>query len=251
MAASFGNRKKPFAPWKAEFRIAAVYWIIGLAWFAAALLWCVRDHSLASEATAEGAVLPVLFGFLRSESASRRKYGDMTEKKWVAKFRAAAPPDWNVEHDIAIDHLGNVDLLTGFPNGRRCPIEIKSWRSTGYRLRFNRALRQVRRQRDALLAQNAVLWLPEAKIRNAGYQRDIVVVQGDEHFLIECLRKLKYRFVIRFPEPPPRALREQLWKIPFQWKPRAKQWEGRCREALIDPIRRDDIHAIGALCFRS
>ena len=42
-------------------------------------------------------MLPVLFGFLRSESASRRKYGDVTEKKWIARFRAAAPPDWYVE----------------------------------------------------------------------------------------------------------------------------------------------------------
>lgn len=138
--------------------------MIGAAWFAAALLWCVRDRSLASEVTAEGAMLPVLFGFLRSESASRRKYGDLTEKKCVARFQAAAPPDWNVEDDVQVDYLGNVDLLVALPNGRRCPIEIKSWQSTGYRLRFNRALRQVRRQRDALLAQNAVLWLPEAKI---------------------------------------------------------------------------------------
>jgi hypothetical protein len=163
MGAASPIRKKPFAPWKAEFRIAAVYWMIGAACFTAALLWCVRDRSLASELTAEGAVLPVLFGFLRSESASRRKYGDLTEKKWVARFRAAAPPDWNVEDDVRVEHLGNVDLVVTFPNGRRCPIEIRSWRSTGYRLRFNRALRQVRRQRDALLAQNGVLWLPERK----------------------------------------------------------------------------------------
>ena len=36
MAASFRNRKKPFAPWKAEFRIAAGYWMIGAVWFTAA-----------------------------------------------------------------------------------------------------------------------------------------------------------------------------------------------------------------------
>jgi hypothetical protein len=65
------------------------------------------------------------------------------------------------------------------------------------------ALRQARRQRDIVLAQNAALWLPEAKIRNAGYKGGIVVVQGDERFLIECLRKLKYRFVVQFPNPPP------------------------------------------------
>jgi putative SOS response-associated peptidase YedK len=44
-------------------------------------------------------------------------------------------------------------------------VEIKSWGSGRYRVRFNAALRRVRRQRDTLLAQNAVLWLPEAKIR--------------------------------------------------------------------------------------
>jgi hypothetical protein len=247
MGASSRNRKKPFAPWKAEFRIAGVYWMIGAAWFAAALLWCVRDRSLVSELTAEAAVLPVLFGFLRSASASRRKYGDLAEKKWVPRFRAAAPPDWKVEDDVEIDHLGNIDLLVTFPNGRRCPIEIKSWHRTRYLPRFYAALRQVRRQRDALLAQNGVLWLPEAKIRNAGNKRDIAVVQGDQHYLIECLRKLKYRYVIQFPEPPPLALREQLWKIPLKWKPRAKQWEGRCREAVIDPIRRDVARAGGTI----
>jgi Holliday junction resolvase-like predicted endonuclease len=147
-----------------------------------------------------------------------------------------------------VEHLGNVDLLVAFANGRRCPIEIKSWQSTCYRLRFNRALRQVQQQRDALLAQNAVLWLPEAKIRNAGYRRDIVVVQGDEHYLIECLRKLKYRFVVQFPQAPPRALREQLfWTLRFRWNPRGKCWEGRCREAVIDPIRRDVARAGGTI----
>jgi hypothetical protein len=61
--------------------------IIGLVWFAAALLWCIRDRSLISETTAEDAVLPVLFGFLRSESASRRKYGSQIEQKWAQKFQ--------------------------------------------------------------------------------------------------------------------------------------------------------------------
>src|SRR6516165_210588 len=47
----------------------------------------IRDRSLISETTAEDAVLPVLFGFLRSESASRRKYGSQIEQKWAQKFQ--------------------------------------------------------------------------------------------------------------------------------------------------------------------
>src|SRR5690242_18433307 len=104
MGASPHNHKKVFAPRKSEFRIAAIYWIIGAAWFAVALLWCIRQHSLTSETVAEGAVLPVLFGFLRSESASRRKHGGQVEKKWVA--RTAAPPDWTVENDMELERVG-------------------------------------------------------------------------------------------------------------------------------------------------
>jgi Holliday junction resolvase-like predicted endonuclease len=195
MDASSRRHKKPFAPWQAEFRVAAFYWIIGAVWLAAALLWCVRDRSVTSITAAEGAAFPVLFGFLHFESASRRCYGDRTEKKWVAKFRAAAPPDWKVEHDVELGHEGNIDLLVTFPNSQRCPVEIKSWRSTRNRPRFDAALRQVRRQRDALIAQKAVLWLPEANIRDAGHQGDVVVIEGGERFLIDCLRKLDYRFL--------------------------------------------------------
>jgi hypothetical protein len=84
-----------------------------------------------------------------------------------------------------------------------------------------------------------------AKIRNAGYQRDIVVVQGDEQFLIECLRKLKYRFVVQFPNSPPWLLREKLRSLHFRWNPRGQCWEGRCRETVIDPLRRDVAAADG------
>jgi hypothetical protein len=245
MGASPRHRKKPFAPWKAEFRIAAVYWIVGAVWFAAGLLWCIRDRTITSEAAAEGSVLPVFVGFLRSDSARRRKFGNQVEQKWAAKLAAAATPDWTVELDVEAEHVGNIDALISFANGRRCPVEIKSWRSGRYRVRFNVALRQARRQRDVLLTQNTALWLPEAKIRNAGYQRDIVVVQGDEQFLIECLRKLKYRFVVQFPNPPPWLLRE---KLRSHFNRRGQCWEGRCRQAAIDPLRRD-VSAAGGTIF--
>jgi len=243
------KNKKPFAPWKTEFRIAAVYWILGAAWFAAALLWCVRDPTLTSQAAAEAAVLPVFVGLLRSESARRRKFGGQVEKKWAAKLRAAVPRDWAVALEVEGGPIGNLDAVIRFANGRNCPVEIKSWRSSRYRRRFNAALRQGLRQRDALLAQHAVLWLPEAKIRNAGYQRGIVVVQGDERFLIECLRKLKYRFVVRFPGPPPWLLRESLRSLGFYFNRRGQCWKGRCREVAIDPLRRDVSAAGGTIAM--
>jgi hypothetical protein len=247
MGAVPDKNKKPFAPRKTEFRIAAVYWIVGAVWFATALVWCVRDPTLTSKAAAEGAVLPVFVGLLRSESARKRKFGHQVEKKWAAKLTAAAPPDWTVEPDVEAGHIGNIDALVSFANGRRCPVEIKSWRNSRYHMRFNAALGQARRQRDVLLAQNAVLWLPEAKIRNAGYERGIVVVQGDEQFLIECLRKLKYRFVVQFPNPPPWLLREKLRSLGFRFDPRRVWWEGLCREAAIEPLRRDVSAAGGTI----
>jgi hypothetical protein len=241
------KHKKPFSPWKTEFRVAAVYCIAGAVWFAAALLWCVREPTLISKAAAEAAVLPFFVGLLRSDSARKRKFGHQVEKKWAAKLAAAVPPDWTVDPDVEVERVGNIDALVYFANGRRCPVEIKSWRNSRYHIRFNAALRQARRQRDVLLAQNAVLWLPEAKIRNAGYQRDIVIVQGDEQFLIECLRKLKYRFVVQFPNPPPWQVREQLRSLGFHFNRRGLCWEGRCREAAIHPLRRDVSAAGGTI----
>ena len=131
------------------------------------------------------------------------------------------------EYDVELESLGNIDLLVRFANGQICPIEIKSWRNTRFRLRFDKALRQVQRQREALRAQNGVLWLPEAKVPNAGTRGDIVVVQGDERFLIECLRKLSYRFVVRFPQAPSQVLCAQLRELQLYWNQRDECWEGR------------------------
>ena len=97
MGASPRYSRKLFAPWKADFRVAAFYWIVGAIWFAAALLWCIREPSLASEALAEAAVLPFFLGLLRVESGRRRRYGIQIEKKWAGKLLTAAPPDLAVE----------------------------------------------------------------------------------------------------------------------------------------------------------
>lgn len=229
--------RKPFAPWKADFRLAVFYWMVGALWLAAALLWCIHEPSFTSAATAEVAALPLFFGLLHAESAHRRRYGSQVEKKWADKLLTAAPPNWAVEADVEIKNLGNIDLLIRFANGRRCPVEIKSWRNTRIIRRFEQALQQVQRQRDALQAQNGVLWLPEAKFRNAGYQRDIVVVQGNEQFLIECLNKLKYRYVVKFPQAPPQFLCSQLNELGFHQNSHGEIWAGWCNETMLDYIR--------------
>jgi hypothetical protein len=181
------QRRKEFAPWNAEFRVVIFYWIMAAVWLSAAMAWCIRNPSLESAAVAEGSVLPLFFGFLHFDSARRRRHGSLVEKRVVKRFVAAAPAHFGVEADVILKRLGNVDLLVTFPNGRRCPIEIKSWRSTGSRSRMSRALHQVRQQRDVLLAQNAILWLPAAPNRNARYLGELLLVEGDEHFLIRRL----------------------------------------------------------------
>jgi hypothetical protein len=187
------QRRKEFSPWNAEFRVAIFYWILAAVWLGAAIAWCIREPSLEPETVAEGAALPLFFGFLHFDSARRRRHGSLVEKQAVRKFLAAAPSQISVEADVVLKSLGNVDLLITFPNGRRCPIEIKSWRSTGPGSRLSRALHQVRRQRDALLAQNGILWLPAAANRNARHLGELLLVEGDEHFLIRSLMKLHSR----------------------------------------------------------
>ena len=183
------NRKE-FAPWKAQFRLVFVYWFISAVWFSAALLWCVRDPRLESIATAEGAVFPLFFGFLYLDSARRRRHGSFVEKQAVQRFTAAAPSVWSIEANLLLPKLGNIDLLVRFPDGRRCPIEIKSWRSAGNRSRQMRALEQVRRQCEALRVRHGIVWLPKATKRNIISSGNLLLVEGNEHFLIRRLADL-------------------------------------------------------------
>jgi len=55
---------------------------------------------------------------------------------------------------------------------------------------MSRALHQVNRQRAALLAQNGILWLPAAANRTARHLGELLLVEGDEHFLIHRLMNL-------------------------------------------------------------
>ena len=166
------------------------YWIVTAIWFSAAIVWCVRAPSLESKAVAEGAVFPLFFGLLYCESARRRRHGSLVEKRAVKRFRAAAPSDWWIEADTVLPKLGNVDLLVRFPDDRQCPIEIKSWRSAGNPARYARALEQVRRQCEALRTRKGVVWLPEAATRKVLSFGDLLLVEGNEHFLIRRLADL-------------------------------------------------------------
>jgi hypothetical protein len=154
--------RKEFAPWRAEFRLTLFYWLIGVLWFGAAIVWCARDPRPESIVTAEGAVLPLFFGFLYLDSARRRWHGSLVEAEAVKNFMAAAPSVWSIKADLVLPRLGNIDLLVRFPDGQECPIEIKSWQSAGKLSRRARALEQVRRQCEVLRARHGVVWLPKA-----------------------------------------------------------------------------------------
>jgi hypothetical protein len=182
--------RKEFAPWRAEFRLMIFYWLIGAMWFGAAIVWCVRDPRPESIGIAEGAVLPFFFGFLYLDSANRRRHGSLVEKQAVKRFISAAPSVWFIEADLVLRKFGNIDLLVRFPDGRQCPIEIKSWRSAGSLSRRTRALEQVRRQCEALRARNGVVWLPKAIKKNILVSGDLLLVEGNEHFLIRRLADL-------------------------------------------------------------
>jgi Nuclease-related domain len=181
------QHRKEFAPWRAEFRLMIFYWIVTAIWFGAAIVWCVRAPSLESKAVAEGAVFPLFFGLLYFESARRRRHGSLVEKRAVKRFRAAAPSDWLIKDDTVHPKLGNIDLVVRFPDGRQFPIEIKSWRSAGNPSRQMRALEQVRRQCETLRVHNGVVWLPEAAKRKVFSFGDILLIEGNEHFLIRRL----------------------------------------------------------------
>ena len=184
------QHRKEFAPWRAEFCLTIFYWIVSAIWFGAAIGWCVRAPSLESKAVAESAVFPLFFGLLYYESARRRRYGSLVEKRAVKRFRAAAPSDWWIEADTIHPKLGNIDLVVRFPDGWQCPIEIKSWRSAGNPSRQMRALEQVRRQCEALRTRNGVVWLPEAAKRKVLSFGDLLLVEGNEHFLIRRVADL-------------------------------------------------------------
>lgn len=187
---------KPFTPWKGDQRRAAL-----LLFFAPSILalsaYLVPEFRLYAAAAA---ALSLLLGWRIRSRVQARQHGQEIE----ATFSSRAIPElekagFYVESG-RMTRFGDVDLIVR--RAEWCAtIEIKSYRYWRGRLRDRgrqqKARAQARRQRSAIGADIAVIWLPKAwpnwltRLLNwLKPERDPVIVMGSARWLAKSLARI-------------------------------------------------------------
>ena len=192
-----------FAPWRRQQRRARLQLLCACLCAAVALVlpaWLGRPYLMAS--------LPLLLAawlLLGRAGANRRAAAARRHGKQLEQVAAGRAVQWLGAHGLAVEAgrrvrgLGDVDLLV-WSGERLATVEIKSfqrWRQArGDRRRERLATEQCVRQRDALAADAALLWLPDARPslwqRLWGYSfagQGVALVRGDEKRLLRALRR--------------------------------------------------------------
>lgn len=158
---------KPFAPWRQEFRHAAV-----LALMSAVALWQGISSGKAPT-TVVGLLLSVCLAVgarYAWASGKRRWYGKAVED-WAVTEVVSHLGRWSsisCEVGVYAPGAGDGDLVVTGRRGMRCLVEVKSfnlWRQTLWSVgaRERNALEQATTAARALGCQQVVVWLPRGR----------------------------------------------------------------------------------------
>lgn len=186
-----------FEPWKKGRKTGLKLAVLGLISAMAAAAFAVSGYQLAAIGFAVATVVLAKVGMDIFRRAANRKFGKEFEEDAI----------WRASHEL-IDHgftpkpnvmvrgVGDIDLIV-YRDGKRVPVEIKSFRKWNQFLVFNgerekRALIQADRQRRAIQSSCGIVWLPQGKptllqILFGVGNRNVIVVFGNERKLLSAL----------------------------------------------------------------
>lgn len=183
-----------FTPWRADFKIGGLSFLIGAGLLVAAL----QGQSLG---LGVGGFVLTWFGSSRLQRGWSRRRGKTIETSVVKKIKV--PDGWKATHSKRVFTGGDVDLVLESPTEQRFAVEIKSYEgfkveSTWLGFGEPRYLRkngkpfdrcpvtQTMRNAEALKAV-PVLWLPKGDDRTRKLKNGLIVVQGSRRRLLRAV----------------------------------------------------------------
>lgn len=191
---------RKFEPWKRDRSRAAksLIWAAGVG-VGAIFLAMNGNMAFAFGIFLVAAVLAKT-GVSALKRADSREFGKVFEEEFVHRaLRELAAHKIQAQANVMARGIGDIDLVVR-ASGRPVTIEIKSFRRWSQFLVFKgarerKALTQADRQRRALGAKAALVWLPQGRptllqrLIGAGAE-GVGVVFGNERSLVRALRRL-------------------------------------------------------------
>lgn len=193
-------KKNEYTPWKGDRKIAIVLGLIVAILMALAfVLWKNGSYS-ESFLTLLAAALVAPFFTRRHQRYKARQFGQEFEKEHRERaVKLLEKSGFECSANQLIRGVGDVDLLVK-NDGKPLPVEIKSYQRWGQWFFFmdarsRKAIQQAERQRQALRANWAIVWLPQGRAswiqRLLMFRRgNVEVVIGSEARLLKSIRKL-------------------------------------------------------------
>lgn len=192
---------RKFEPWKVDRSRAMRSAILGASSMGGGVVFALNGNN--QLAVAFGAVGLVLLGkssFLLRR-AKNREFGKRLEERFAPRAaQALTEQGIQVRTNVMIRGIGDIDLVAHV-EGRPVPVEIKSFQRWSQFLFFmgereRKTVSQVRRQKQAIDAPHAIIWLPQGRptllqlLFGVG-SRSIRVVFGNEKALLRALDRMK------------------------------------------------------------
>lgn len=195
--------RQPFEPWKRDQSRAAKGSVAGAALFGGGVLFALNgNHALALALGAAGLAFLGQGAFL-FKRAKNRAFGKRLEEAFAPRgAQALVGRGFETRANVMVRGIGDVDLIA-YINDEPVPIEIKSFRRWNQFLIFmgereRKTLSQVWRQKQALNAPVAFVWLPQGsptllqRLFGAG-SGSIRVVFGRERELVRAVERMRIK----------------------------------------------------------
>ncbi len=185
-----------YKPWFDNYRNALIAFV-----FSFAIFYAVYGDYLPIFAMAF-CVAAFLYGLQQIKSAMARKFGKDLER---GAINSASPlllkQGFRVKSSVLVAGLGDVDMIVTNHNHKKVTVEIKSfihWNQFGpfKGQRESKAIVQAERQKEAVNADAALIWLPQGRrslvqiLLNWVGSSHVDVVFGDASKLARVLKRI-------------------------------------------------------------
>lgn len=193
--------KGSFEPWKQDRKRALKSTVLGAAFAGIGAYFLLKGNPEMGLVFGGLGLAGLAHGESMRRRANKREFGKKTEEKYTSRaLHLLMQKGYPVQTNVMVPGVGDIDILV-YINDKPVPIEIKSfhyWRQSLFFVgsRERKTLLQVQRQRIALNADQAFIWLPLGRpsflqsIFGAGTSTTKVIF-GKERKLVHALKSLK------------------------------------------------------------
>jgi hypothetical protein len=190
------NLSQEISPWAENYRLAVILFLI-----CASIIYATYKAYVPLSALLVSFVA-FMFGVLQLKQAVKRKFGKDLEG---GAINSASPlllkQGFRVKSSVLVPGLGDVDMIVTNHSNKKVTVEIKSfirWNQFGpfKGQRESKAIVQAERQKEAVNADAALIWLPQGRrslvqiLLNWVGSSHVDVVFGDASKLARVLKRI-------------------------------------------------------------